>query len=162
MLKARSFFKIELALELNILSYFFSNVPSSILTYLRKLRDANIAINLYQDRNSVSYEIFSLFFFSFASTWTFIFSMVSQTVFISWWYTYFSLSPKSFHLPLHVYCPRYSTWASLVAQMVKNLPAVQETWVRSLGWEDPLEKGMATHSSILTWIIPWTEKPGWL
>ena len=41
--------------------------------------------------------------------------------------------------------------------MVKNLPAMQETWVRSLGWEDPLEKGMATHSSILAWRIPWTE-----
>ena len=47
-------------------------------------------------------------------------------------------------------------WASLVAQLVKNLPAVQETWVRSLGWEDPLEKGKATHSSILAWRIPWT------
>ena len=44
--------------------------------------------------------------------------------------------------------------------MVKNPPAMQETWVRSLGWEDPLEKGMATHSSILAWRIPWTEKPG--
>ena len=42
--------------------------------------------------------------------------------------------------------------------MVKNLPAMQETWVRSLGWEDPLEKGMATHSSILAWRIPWTEE----
>ena len=49
-------------------------------------------------------------------------------------------------------------WASLVAQMVKNLPAMQETWVRSLGWEDPLEKGMATHSSILAWRNPWTER----
>ena len=49
---------------------------------------------------------------------------------------------------------------SLVAQMVKNLPAMQETWVLSLGWEDLLEKGMATHSSILAWRIPWTEKPG--
>ena len=46
--------------------------------------------------------------------------------------------------------------ASLVAQLVKNLPAMQETWVRSLGWEDPLEKGKATHSSILAWRIPWT------
>ena len=45
---------------------------------------------------------------------------------------------------------------SLVAQMVKNLPAVQETWVRFLGWEEPLEKKMATHSSILPWEIPWT------
>ena len=45
--------------------------------------------------------------------------------------------------------------------MVKNLPATQETWVRSLGLEDPLEKGMATHSSILAWRIPWTEEPGW-
>ena len=50
--------------------------------------------------------------------------------------------------------------ASLVARMVKNLPAVWETWVRSLGQEDPLEKGMATHSSILAWRIPWTEEPG--
>ena len=46
--------------------------------------------------------------------------------------------------------------------MVKNLPAVQETWVQSLGWEDPLEKGIATHSSILAWRIPWTEEPGGL
>ena len=45
-------------------------------------------------------------------------------------------------------------WASLVAQSVKNLPVVQETWVQSLGWEDALEKGMATHSSILAWRIP--------
>ena len=44
--------------------------------------------------------------------------------------------------------------------MVKNLPAVQETWVRSLGWEDPLEKEMATHSSVLAWEIPWIEEPG--
>jgi len=44
--------------------------------------------------------------------------------------------------------------------MVKNLPTMQETLVRSLGWEDPLEKGMATHSSILIWRIPWTEEPG--
>ena len=48
------------------------------------------------------------------------------------------------------------TIASLVAQMVKNLPALQETWVQSLGWEDPLEKGKATHSSILDYRIPWT------
>ena len=46
-----------------------------------------------------------------------------------------------------------------MAQMVKNLPAMQETWVRSLGQEDPIEKGMATHFSILAWRIPWTEKP---
>ena len=54
----------------------------------------------------------------------------------------------------------YLLGASLVAQMVKNLPAVQETWVQSLGQEDSLEKGMTTHSSILTWRIPWTEEPG--
>ena len=52
--------------------------------------------------------------------------------------------------------------ASLVAQSVKNLPAVQETRVRSLGWEDPLEKEMATHSSILAWKISWTEESGGL
>ena len=51
-------------------------------------------------------------------------------------------------------------WAFLVAQMVKNLPAMQETWVLSLGQEDPLEKGLATHSSILAWRIPWTEELG--
>ena len=52
--------------------------------------------------------------------------------------------------------------ASLVAQMVKNLPAMQETWYQSLGWEDSLEKEMATHSSILAWRIPRTEEPGGL
>ena len=52
------------------------------------------------------------------------------------------------------------TGASLVAQLVNNLSAVQETWVRSLSWEDPLEKGMATHSSIPAWRIPRAEKPG--
>ena len=53
------------------------------------------------------------------------------------------------------YLLQYS-WASLVAQMVRNMPAMQETWVRSLSWEDPLEKGKATHSSILARRIPWT------
>ena len=52
--------------------------------------------------------------------------------------------------------------ASLVAQLVKNLPTMQETWVRFLGQEDPLEKEMTTHSSILAWRIPWTEEPGGL
>ena len=52
--------------------------------------------------------------------------------------------------------------ASLVAQVVKNLPEMQEAWVPSLGWENSLEKGMATHSSILAWRIPWTEEPGGL
>ena len=50
--------------------------------------------------------------------------------------------------------------ASLVVRMVKNLPAMQEGWVRSLGWEDPLEEGMATYTSILAWRIPWTREPG--
>ena len=50
--------------------------------------------------------------------------------------------------------------ASLVAQTVKRLSAMQETWVRSLGWEDPLEKETAAHSSILAWKIPWTTEPG--
>ena len=49
-----------------------------------------------------------------------------------------------------------------MAQQVKNLPGKQESQVRSLGWEDPLEEGMATHSSIRAWRIPWTEEPGWL
>ena len=50
-------------------------------------------------------------------------------------------------------------WASLVAQLVKNLTEIQETWVQVLGQEDPLEKEMATHTSILAWRIPWTEEP---
>ena len=50
-------------------------------------------------------------------------------------------------------CP---PWTSLVAQLVKNLPAIRKTWVQSLGWEDPLEKGTAPHSSILAWGIQWT------
>ena len=53
-------------------------------------------------------------------------------------------------------------WASLGAQRVNNLPTMPETWVQSLGWEDRLEKGMATHASILAWRILWTEEPGGL
>ena len=56
--------------------------------------------------------------------------------------------------------PQSAKLASLVTQMVKNLPAMWETQVRSLGWEDPQEKGIGTHSSILSWRIPWSEEPG--
>ena len=56
--------------------------------------------------------------------------------------------------------PLQFTWASLVAQMVKNPPVMWETWVRSLGWEDALKKGSATNSSILAWRVPWTQEPG--
>ena len=55
--------------------------------------------------------------------------------------------------------PLQSSWASLVAQLVKNLPAMWTTWVRSLGWEEPLEKGPDAHSSILSWRISWTLYP---
>ena len=55
--------------------------------------------------------------------------------------------------------PLQYSWASLMAQLVKNPPAMRETWVQSLGWEDPLEKGKATHWSILAWRIPWTVYP---
>ena len=58
--------------------------------------------------------------------------------------------------------PLQYSWVALVAQLVKNLPAMRETWVRSLGWEDPLEEGKVTHSSILAWRIPWTGEPGGL
>ena len=64
---------------------------------------------------------------------------------------------------LLLFCIPLSSWrASLVAQTVKNLPAEQKTQACSLGMEDPLEKGMATHSNILAWRIPWTEEPGGL
>ena len=66
-----------------------------------------------------------------------------QSVSISWWYY-------------------YQQWVSLVAQMVKNLLTVQETWVRSLSWEDPLEEEMATLSNTLAWRILWAEKPSGL
>ena len=56
----------------------------------------------------------------------------------------------------------YLSYSSLVAQVVKNLPAMKETWVQSLGWEDSLEEEMATHSSIVAWRIPWIKEPGWL
>ena len=56
----------------------------------------------------------------------------------------------------------YAHLYQLVAEMVKNLPAMQETWVQSLGRQDPLEKEMATHSSTIAWKIPWTEEPGGL
>ena len=57
--------------------------------------------------------------------------------------------------------PLQYSWASLVAQLVKKLPTMQETWVQSLGWEDPLEEGMATHSSILAWRIPMDRGAWW-
>ena len=57
--------------------------------------------------------------------------------------------------------PLQHSWASMVAQTVKNPPAVQETWVRSLGWEDPLQEGMATHYSILAWRIPMDRGAWW-
>ena len=82
------------------------------------------------------------------------------------------LANQSQHCQDLVYCQTFSRcsqqhqqifvkkkiWASLVAQLVKNPPAMQETWIQSLGWEDPLEKGKATHSSILAWRSPWSHK----
>ena len=68
-----------------------------------------------------------------------------------------STIPEQVHRGPHSVWIRYEhMWASLEAQPVKNLPAMQETWVCFLGWEDSLEKGMATHSSILAWRISWT------
>ena len=69
------------------------------------------------------------------------------------------MSEKSYVLVIPIYLFPVESWASLVAQLVKNLPKVQETRVRSLGWEDPQEKEMATHCSILAWKISWTEEP---
>ena len=82
----------------------------------------------------------------------------------SWWQMTQSW-PKTLTLWTDVFEIWILLWAelaSLVAQMVKNLPAMQETWVLFQGWEDILEEGMATHSSILAWRIPWTEEPGGL
>ena len=73
-------------------------------------------------------------------------------------------SMKAFHFVALIRALFYllDSWASLVAQQVENLPALWKTWVQSLGWEDPLEEGTATHSSILAWRIPLTEEPGGL
>ena len=72
-------------------------------------------------------------------------------------YTANKLKCEKKSLSLNIKKPISDTlWASLVAQLVKNPPAMQETWVRSLGWENPPKKGKATHSSILAWRIPWT------
>ena len=76
---------------------------------------------------------------------------------------YFPLVVHSISVTYLFYTWKFvSLRASLVAQMLKRLPAMWETWVRSLGREDPLEKEMATHSSILAWRIPWTDEPGGL
>ena len=77
-----------------------------------------------------------------------------------WRWISLSLSEMLYAICIYAICKCYMT--SLVAQTVKRLPTMWETRVRSLGWEDPLEKEMATHSRILAWKIPWTEEPGWL
>ena len=76
------------------------------------------------------------------------------------WITCVLLPLSSCFLVYFLVLVEHILWTSLVAQMVKNLPAMQETWVQSLGQEAPLQTGMATHSSILAWKIPWTEEPG--
>ena len=68
--------------------------------------------------------------------------------------------PKRLNLLKGIGSPLWYSWVSLVAQMVKNLPAMRESYVRSLSWEDPLKRGMATYFSILAWRILWTEEPG--
>ena len=81
--------------------------------------------------------------------------MLAHTKYISINLIILTIFKYKFQLEEIGYPPQYS-WASLVAQLVKNLPAVQETWVQSLGWEDLLKKGKATQSSILAWRMAWT------
>ena len=69
---------------------------------------------------------------------------------------------KTYFFAVKLHSSQFLNLDSLVAQTVKNLPAMWKIWVQSLGWEDPLEKGMATHSSIPAWSIPWAEEPGGL
>ena len=80
------------------------------------------------------------------------------------WFMYISILLEFwvFFFPLCLCFTLKLELTSLIAHLIKNLPAVWETWVRFLGWEDPLEKEMATHSSVLAWRIPWTEEPGGL
>ena len=74
----------------------------------------------------------------------------------AWWAAVNGVAPSQTRLK-RLSSSRHFIWASLVAQRLKNLPAMWETWVRSLGREDPLEKDMAPHSSVIAWRIPWTE-----
>ena len=76
------------------------------------------------------------------------------------WKSLLIFCDQSSMVPFFLPHPTLTHWASLVAQMVRRLPTMQETRVQSLVWEDPLEKEMATHSSTLAWKIPWTEEPG--
>ena len=69
------------------------------------------------------------------------------------------MTPLPLSFPIYLRHVNNTVWETLVAQRLKHLPEMRETWVRSLGWEDPLEKEMATHSSILAWRIPWTGEP---
>ena len=102
------------------------------------------------------------YLFVLMPTWCY-FDMFCNT---SWYLIMLTLQFGSFSWRLTsvflVWCILQSTVSSvsLVAQMVKGLPAIWETWARSLGWKDSLEKEMATHSSTLAWKIPWTEEPG--
>ena len=72
------------------------------------------------------------------------------------------MTPLPLSFPIYLRHVNNTVWETLVAQRLKHLPEMRETWVRSLGWEDPLEKEMATHSSILAWRIPWMGEPGGL
>ena len=114
----------------------------------------------------------AVFFVALEGTWTFWGSQVSKFFFhlahiftcITYLHWDGDCSLKLSKLDLFYFVGTTLTveQASMVAQKVKNLPAMQETGVRSLGWEDPLEKGLSIHSSILVWKIPWTEEPGGL
>ena len=92
-----------------------------------------------------------------------IWSAFPTVVFLEYFHSYKnSIVIRFNNNKINFQCLLTTTWASQVAQMVKNSPAMQETLVWSLGWEDPLEEGMETHSSILAWRIPWAEEPGGL
>ena len=94
--------------------------------------------------------------------WLFFFFKEKDNYKESWKLIYTCKPHKCCEKKSQEYFGRHILRASLVAQSVKNPPAMQETWIRSLGWEDSLEKGRATHSSILAWEILWTEEPGGL
>ena len=101
-----------------------------------------------EHRNSAQYNVAAWMEGSFGGEWIHV-------------YVWLSLFAVHLKLSQHCFFTGYTPiWASLVAQMVKNLPAMWETQVWSLGQEDPLEKSLATHSCILVWRIPWTEEPG--
>ena len=146
--------------DFHILFLFFQENLSSAPTLHFQVSGKCPSTLLHTDKKLTSPGYRSFFFFSSQNgKRTVVLPEVTRTSSSAQW----PLSPTYWKLKAWIEYMTLSLWVILyfvVAQLVKNLPATQETWVQSLGWEDALEKGVATHACILAWRIPWTEEPG--